>query len=486
MAEVSSSGSYPWPAWQTRPPRRSAPWTRTSIAWGLGGAALAAAVALTATVDLKTALAVTIAIALAAVVVIRPSLLPAALVASVFLEVVSVGGVSISRLLAPIALVVILAASTRPGSRIRAGSPFAMAVLYGIWALASALWTVRLSGTTYLLSSLAIAYVYMLAFALLVRTRRELERVFVAFAASALAIGAFALAAFFVGFSNDLLQGRASGGTGDPNFFAAYQLVALPLVFVLAAEVRRRWLRAALAVTMLVIIGSVLASVSRGGLLTLVVISVVMLALPAGAIFRDRKQKRLFLLVCVIGAGILASASAGSIVPRLEQTFAPSDTNANASGNGRLLIWAAAWRSTKERPFLGLGYGAFVNVSNELILGTPGISLRNFDLRPNGSEVHNAYLGALTELGIPGLFLFLALLTSTAVALRRAAVKARAASAHFLARAANALLVSLFGWSIASIFLSSETSRALWIVIGLSLALPRLVDAEAASPAADR
>jgi hypothetical protein len=45
----------------------------------------------------------------------------------------------------------------------------------------------------------------------------------------------------------------------------------------------------------------------------------------------------------------------------------------------------------------------------------------------------------------------------------------------FIARIANALVLSLVCWAVASLFLSSETSRPLWIVIGLSLALPKLL-----------
>ena len=98
------------------------------------------------------------------------------------------------------------------------------------------------------------------------------------------------LAAFLFGVSKGLVEGRASGGAGDPNFFAAYQLVALPLVVVLATEARTRWLRVALVATVVVIIGSVLMSVSRGGLLTLVVIAIAMVALPARSFFGTPNQ----------------------------------------------------------------------------------------------------------------------------------------------------------------------------------------------------
>jgi O-antigen ligase len=450
----------------------------SGFAWPAAGAALAAAIGLIAASDPKIAVAATIALLFAAAILVQPLLLLPALVASVFVEVVSVGGVSISRLIAPIALLVVLAMSTRPESRIRGESPFVWATLYGIWALASGLWTVSISGTTYLLSSLAIGFTYMLAFAALVTSRRVLERVLYAFAAAAFGIGVYALAAFLLGFSKGLVEGRATGGAGDPNFFAAYQLVALPLVIVLFTEARQRWLRVALAITVVVVIGSVLTSVSRGGFLVLIVIALALVALPARTFFGSPKQKQALLVVCLAGGVIAFSASASTVVPRLKATFAGESTSAAAQGSGRLEFWSAAWMSSKQRPFLGLGYGAFLEVSDNLIVQTPNINFQHFDLRPNGSQVHNAYLGSLAELGIPGLVLFVGLLTSTALSFRRTAKRARAVGADFIARVSNALFLSLLGWSIASVFLSSEVSRALWIVIGLSLALPRLVRAE--------
>jgi hypothetical protein len=38
------------------------------------------------------------------------------------------------------------------------------------------------------------------------------------------------------------------------------------------------------------------------------------------------------------------------------------------------------------------------------------------------------------------------------------------------------LFLSLLAFALASIFLSAETSRPLWILVGLALALPKLLD----------
>jgi O-antigen ligase len=140
-----------------------------------------------------------------------------------------------------------------------------------------------------------------------------------------------------------------------------------------------------------------------------------------------------------------------------------------------LNAWRAAYTSIRERPFDGLGYGSFEPSANNLMRRTPGVDLSNFRLRKNGLVAHSAYIGTLAELGIPGLLLFLGLLGSTAMAIRRAAMTAHRAGALSSARLSYALLISLLGWAVASLFLSSETFRPPWIVIGIALALPKLI-----------
>jgi O-antigen ligase len=156
---------------------------------------------------------------------------------------------------------------------------------------------------------------------------------------------------------------------------------------------------------------------------------------------------------------------------RVEEVF----TAQGRTGSGRLNAWRAAYTSIKERPFEGLGYGSFQANANNLMLRTPGVDLSNFKLRPNGLEAHSAYIGTLADLGIPGLLLFLGLLASTATAIRRAAITAHRVGALSSARLSYALLISFIGWAVASVFLSSETFRPPWIVIGIALALPKLI-----------
>jgi putative inorganic carbon (hco3(-)) transporter len=446
--------------------------TGTAVVAVFAGAALG----FIAVVDLRLATALTVAVLVGLALILKPSLLLPTLVTAVFLEVVSLGGLGIVPLLAPIALLALVAAASRAGMEIRAGAPLVWAFAYATWAVASGLWTVSLGGTSFLLGSLAVSIVFMLSFAGLLTSERQLERVLYAFTFAALGIGAFAIAAFAFGLSENLEAGRSTGGTGDPNIFAAYQVVALPLAIVLATRVQKRWEKTVAYLAVIVVIGSVLTSVSRGGVLTLLAVTLILLAMPARSVFRSGRHKAIFATAAVVATAISLAFAAGKIIPRLEAVFSDdAAATAESRGSGRKELWATAWRSFHDRPLHGLGFGAFADVSNELIVQTPGVSFQHFELRPHGSEVHNVYLGSLAEVGVVGLSLFLGLLISTAVALRRTARRARASGNHLVMRVANALLLSLFGFAVASAFLSSETSRPLWIVVGLSLALPKLI-----------
>jgi O-antigen ligase len=114
------------------------------------------------------------------------------------------------------------------------------------------------------------------------------------------------------------------------------------------------------------------------------------------------------------------------------------------------------------------------------MLRTPGVDLRGYSLRNPGQPVHNSYVEAWAELGIFGLILYIGMLISTGLALLRTAIRADRMGADFVRRVAYALMLGLGTWFITSFFLSTETSRGLWIVIGLALALPKLLPAEEA------
>ena len=451
------------------------------VAWASAGAAAALGIAAAASFSSTLAIGAAVAIAAVIAVVAYPATLPMFLAASVFMELVSIEGLTISRLLAPICLIVILVALLRGSATVRLASPIYWVGAYVLWAFASGLWTTSVSGTTFLLSSLAIGIVYMLAFASLLDSHRDLERVVWVFAGAALLFGALSLQHFSDVFAwgQVVEEGRSQGGVGDPNSFAATQLVALPLVIAVAAAATKRWLQIGLYLTALVIIASILTSLSRGGFIGLAVVLTILVIAPFNLVFRTRRNKAIALLVVAFGTAAIMTRYSSEVISRAESIF--QETNPGTSGgSGRINLWLAARSAIEEDPWLGLGYGGFRAESTRLLLETPGVDLSRYTLRARDQPVHNSYLEAWTDLGILGLVLYVGLLISTGRMLRRVSRRARAVGDFFVSSIAGALLIGLVAYSVISIFISTGTARAFWIIIGLTLALPKLVSA--ASP----
>ena len=443
----------------------------------------AAALGLATAVNPMAGIGLAIMIGVAVATVLRPASILVILMLSVFVEIISVGGVTISRLIAPVALLVVLFELGRGGAKLRPGPQLFWAVAYALFALASALWTVSASYTMYGVASLAIALTYMLCFGALLESEQQLRRLLYVLAVGSLVVGAWSLASFkgwTIGPSADSLQGgRAQGGVGDPNFFAALQLVALPLILVLAADTKTRWLRYLLGFTALVALASILSTLSRGGMIALFLVLLLIPFVPARAFFPSPRHKALAMLVIAVGViGLMSRPGFRvEVVNRATTIFSTKqqDPTGSSGGSGREEIWKAARHSISERPLLGVGYAAFPAVSNELLYTTPGIDL---ELIPKHSDIetHSAFIGTTAELGPFGLFLFVGTILATALALRRTAVRARTAGAHFLSRVSNAMILSLLGWCLSSVFISTESARPLWIVIGISLSIPKLIE----------
>lgn len=463
----------------------------SAVGWGALAAVLALIEAFAAQRNVKLALVFAVAVIFAALVVSRPVLLLPIAVVTVNIENLTFSGSAVTRLLAPAALLVVVAEVLRGGGRIRAASPLWWACAYAGWALASALWTESLKGSQFLLQSLAIALVFLLAFAALLNTERELRVVLYVIGLIATLMGTLSVIAFGGNLTIphvELLQdGRSQGGVGDPDFFAAMQLVAAPLILVLASEAKGRYLRLGLYGALLAVLASVFTSLSRGGFLAVVVLAVLLIVSNPEHIFRSRGEKAAAILVIALGLTFFFSRPfiRAEVVNRAETIYAPK-TKEDETGSGRTNIWKAAIKTAGENPVLGIGFGSFIYVSEELILNTPGVDLAVYGDRGEGSNymAHNTYLGSAAELGLMGLALLLGVLVSTGLMLRRTATRAFAVGKPFTGRVAHALLLGLVSWAVTSLFLSAETARMTWIIVGLCLALPKLLPAEQGSRAA--
>ena len=442
------------------------------LPWALGAGTFGGALGLAAALGGASAAIGVALLPLGVALVLRPEWLPVVLMITVFSEAYSIGGVSISRAAGPIALVILALHARRGGAVSFRGLDRRLAVLiaaYSFWAIASSLWTVNFDstlqegGTAFAVSSLLLSAIYLVAVATLVTDERHALRIVVTVWALGSVMGLVAIGEFVSG------SQRAVGASGDANFFAALQIVVIPIGAVLVGFVRTNRQRAVVLVGVGIAVGSVLVTLSRGGVLALVAIALLLAMQPARGFFRSRARKRLFLMAMAIGVAILLSASYSALSARTSSLFDSSD-----GGSGRANLWRAAGTAISEKPVLGLGFGAFTSQANDLLRETPGVDFSAYRLRVGGQPVHNAYLESLAELGPLGLLLFVAMLGSVFAALRRSRRRAIRAGSPFAEGLSRALSLSLIGFALTSLALSTETDRTLWVLMALALTLPRI------------
>ncbi len=191
------------------------------------------------------------------------------------------------------------------------------------------------------------------------------------------------------------LETRETAFGSDPNFQAMVMGTgALAILGLAHARKQSNWWLPFLVWPMgLLIAFDITRTGSRAGFLGLG------LGLMSFVLLKESPAKmfvRISGLVCALIATGAVLLQSGLLRQRLEKTITSSDTN------GRDLIYGAAWKMFKERPWFGFGgmnnqYELFSRIS----LSFKGSALYSLD-------THNQILGVATETGLVGLIPFLA------------------------------------------------------------------------------
>lgn len=182
------------------------------------------------------------------------------------------------------------------------------------------------------------------------------------------------------------LRVRVLGSFGNPNVFAEYLVLLLPLVAALFFAARRLphkvlWLGAGGAGGL-----ALLLTFSRGGWVGLAVAALVF------AVFYDRRLAA----VLLIGALLVVSVPAGQnlVLPRLRSIVSPNDSSS--------IYRMAVWRETADMiadfwpSGVGLGHRAYMTAYPQYM----------HDRTKRPFHAHNSYLQLLAETGVLGLLAF--------------------------------------------------------------------------------
>jgi probable O-glycosylation ligase (exosortase A-associated) len=243
-----------------------------------------------------------------------------------------------------------------------------------------------------------------------------------------------------------------SGLAGNPNDLALMLNLLLPVTGALFVISRKPLMRIVTAAALLLSVAAVIATFSRAGFITLAVIG--MLTILA--------MVRRGALVTALGL-LFFAAVAFVAVPH--QYFARLATIANieadptGSAQGRWDDWVLSVGYIRQHPLTGAG------------LGQDLLALNAARGRETWRSVHNAYLQAAVDLGLPGAALLIALL---AASFRNAAQVRRLAARHGLddlATLAQSVSISLAAYAVAAFFHPIAYQFYFFCLAGLAVAL---------------
>lgn len=215
--------------------------------------------------------------------------------------------------------------------------------------------------------------------------------------------------------TGNTLFGRAIGPFiyGNPNDLAALTIMMLGPALALWASAPSgswvRWVSVAGAAPLIVVI---VLTQSRGGFLALAA-----MALPSAIALGRRRPWTAAAFAAVVGLTLLLAPAAfwdrmaGLGKARRVETIGEMDPEGSA--RQRFAVLKNALRIIDDHPLLGVGLGAYEQA--------------NFDYNPalGHLDTHNTYLNIMAETGLPGVVLFLAIVTIVVRGARDARRRAR-------------------------------------------------------------
>ncbi len=270
---------------------------------------------------------------------------------------------------------------------------------------------------------------------------------------------------------NLLHHGRIEGLGGlfnDPNDLAVCFVAVLPLIYWRLQSRPTPKNRFLLIGAMLLAVGGVIATQSRGGFLGLAVVAGLIL-------MRSRRKMTALVLAAMLGIAVVMVSPQG-VFDRFS-TIANYQSEENAQI--RLAMWRAGLHMFADHPVLGVGTGVFTIAY--------GQDYRDPEFPYNTWwTAHNTLIQVMAELGLPGLLVWIGLVVSGFSILGKARRRLSSADRHpviFEALELNsALSVSFIGFLVSSLFLSKAYDWILIILLAMITASFRMMERRPSYP----
>lgn len=236
-----------------------------------------------------------------------------------------------------------------------------------------------------------------------------------------------------------------------PADFAALAVILLPLCLAVATSAADRRVRAAGAAVSIALVALVFAAANRGAILALVVV--------VGVLLVQIRSRRLMLLVGLPAlVALVIGVQTTDVAQRFARLFDDSAVASDAGVSERLALWRAAPQVIGEHWLLGVGPGRSPAYIAQY---TPAALNSDY-------AVHNNFLAVATELGMPGLLLYIALFGSVIVLMWQKGVTS---AQHWPAPEARALAAGIIAYLVAGMFITRHDQALPYMLLGFAIAL---------------
>jgi O-antigen ligase len=257
------------------------------------------------------------------------------------------------------------------------------------------------------------------------------------------------------------ILGWDAGLVKNPNDLALVLNLILPLTVALMMTERAGRARLLLIAIVVCEVAGVVVTFSRSGFITLALIG----ALLAWRFTRRRGSRWVW---AALTLAILALPALPATYLERLSTIADKDADKTGSAQARWTDQLVAAGYVADHPLIGAGMGNDVLAMNEL----RGATWR---------QVHNLYLEYAVDLGLPGLALFVILLTRCLKAVSIVQQRCAAAGAGVLFALAEGVWISLMAFATAAFFHPIAYHVYFYYFAGLAVAVKATYRAEVAA-----
>ncbi len=255
----------------------------------------------------------------------------------------------------------------------------------------------------------------------------------------------------------------------NSNDFAAHLLFVMPFVLFILLTRKAKFLKLIAAGVVLSGLYLVANTGSRGALISFVVVAILLISRASGGV-------RAACLIAIPALILIFAVLLPQTITTRYLTLFRDDpetvkSEAGASMDTRQYLLKTSLRFTLEHPLLGVGPGEFSDIEGRDAVAS--------GRRGAWQVSHNSYTQISSEMGLPGLLLFLGAVLSTLRLIRSAGKKSRnIPQLRTASVAAFCLVLSMVGFLVAILFLSLAYTFYLPFIAGLAIALSRATQRE--------